>query len=126
MTASRAHRDLVVFDLRFGPDLDHKAVQAFLGALSGLLPQRRQQPFVALEVHARRRGILHRLVAPEPMRASIEAALADDAGGSVTTGENVLEPLTLTADEKSDLLQFLQSLTGAGVAPELVSDTAAP
>ncbi len=76
MTASRAHRDLVVFDLRFGPDLDHKAVQAFLGALSGLLPQRRQQPFVALEVHARRRGILHRLVAPEPMRASIEAALA--------------------------------------------------
>jgi cytochrome c peroxidase len=49
-----------------------------------------------------------------------------DAGGSDTTGAGQLEPLNLGAQEKTDLIEFLKTLTGDGVAPQLLADTAAP
>ncbi len=49
-----------------------------------------------------------------------------DAGGSVTTEAGLLQPLGLTAEEKADLLAFLNALTGEGVAPALLTDTSAP
>jgi cytochrome c peroxidase len=49
-----------------------------------------------------------------------------DAGGSDTTPDGVLDELNLTAGEKADLIAFLTALTGAGLPPALLTDTAAP
>ncbi|MDZ7733882.1 MAG: hypothetical protein U5R31_13200 [Acidimicrobiia bacterium] len=69
-----------MFELRFPAGQDVLGVQAFLGAVSGLLPPwwRRwwHMPFIGVEVHADQRGTQHRLLVPATLRRNIEGALA--------------------------------------------------
>ncbi len=47
-------------------------------------------------------------------------------GGTVATGttkDPLLMPLTLTADEQKDLIEFLKTLSGAPVPAQLLTDT---
>ncbi len=70
----------VVYSLRFPRDVEPAGMQAFLGAVSGLLPPMWQRwwytPSIALEVHADHRGIRHLLLAPQHLTPTIETALA--------------------------------------------------
>ncbi len=69
----------VFYQLTFPAGLEAEPVARFASSLSGLLrPWWRRwvfQPAVVLEVVATNDGIRHRLVAPESVAASIEAAL---------------------------------------------------
>jgi cytochrome c peroxidase len=52
----------------------------------------------------------------------------DKAGhseGLIGVKDDVLQPLNLSEVEKADLVEFLRSLTGTQVAPELLRDPAA-
>jgi hypothetical protein len=78
--AAQQRASLVALELRFPRDQEEAGVQAFLGAVSGLLPPwwRRwwHTPFIAIEVHADHRGTRHRLLVPQTLLRRIEANLA--------------------------------------------------
>lgn len=77
---ARQRASLVSLELRFPRDVEAAEVEAFLAAISGLLPPRRigwfHRPFLVVEVHADGRGIRHRLLVPRGLLRSVEAALA--------------------------------------------------
>lgn len=83
--AAQLRAELVALDLRFPAGQDEAGVQAFLGAVSGLLPPwwRRwwHTPFIAVEVHADHRGTRHRLLVPRRLLRSIEGSLAAHLSG---------------------------------------------
>lgn len=78
--AAQLRASVVTYELRFPAEQDEAGVQAFLGAISGLLPPwwRRwwHTPFIGLEAHADHRGTRHRLLVPARLRRNIEAVLA--------------------------------------------------
>jgi hypothetical protein len=71
---------LVRLDLRFPSGTESSQIEAFLGAVSGMLPPwwRRWHhlPFIGIEVEATEAGIAHRLLVPRASLRTIAAALA--------------------------------------------------
>ena len=147
IAAQRA--SLVTLELRFPRDQDEAGVQAFLGAVSGLLPPwwRRwwHTPFIVIEVHADHRGTRHHLLVPKTLRRRIEANLAAhlptvaytpvDAPrrGSLTTAAEYRlttadRPLAVdAADLSANLLAALQPLaSGEAVVVQTVLAPARP
>ncbi|MDY7096413.1 MAG: hypothetical protein SX243_25870, partial [Acidobacteriota bacterium] len=89
---------LVQLDLRFPAGTEAAQLEAFLGAVSGMLPPwwRRWHhlPFVGIEVEATDAGIAHRLLVPRASLRTIAAALAahlPDVSYRVTGLDNRLE-----------------------------------
>jgi cytochrome c peroxidase len=50
----------------------------------------------------------------------------DQGGGDVANKDPLMKKLGLTAQEKSDLVEFLKTLTGDPIAADLTADTSAP
>jgi hypothetical protein len=75
----RLRKCIVAYRLHFPRGLNAEGVQAFLGGLSGLLlPWWRRwltSPYVVVEVHASRSGIVHYLLTPEPWAQTVENVL---------------------------------------------------